>query len=111
MCIPTIIDEQFDRVVGVAASPVAVFFEVADSAPCAASRRVFERMAEEYDDRVIFLRIFVDENPTICYREKIEPPNCPSIIVYKRKKPIGSLIGAIDADGLGKLLEQAISVA
>ena len=109
MHIPTITDEMFEKVVGTAASPVVVFFEVAGSAPCAKARKELEVLSEEYDDRVIFIRISVDENPIVCGKQGIEAPNCPAVVAYKRKKVIGSLKGTVDTAELDKLLEQAIS--
>jgi thioredoxin-like negative regulator of GroEL len=107
MHVPTVTDEMLEKVLQAAASPVFVEFTEADSPVCARIRRRVEGTAEEFDDRVIFLRLYVDENPgpARAWRADLKP----TLVVFKRGREIGRTAGDVPAETLAALLEKAIT--
>jgi hypothetical protein len=63
MHIPTVTDQMLDKVLEAAASPVFVEFTEGGSENCFRVHHRIAALAEEFDDRVIFLRLDCDENP------------------------------------------------
>ena len=90
---PTVTDEMLEKVLQAAASPVFVEFTEADSVVSAKLRRRVEVTAEEFDDRVIFLRLFVDENPGPAAAWRID--SRPMLVVFKRGREIGRIGGDV----------------
>ena len=107
MHVPTVTDEMLEKVIEAAASPVFLVFFQADSAPSARLRRRVENVADEFDDRVIFLALNVDENPTIAQTHGVE--ECPLILVVKRGREVGRVPGDIARESIEELLERAIT--
>jgi thioredoxin-like negative regulator of GroEL len=107
MHVPTVTDEMLEKVVEAAASPVFLTFFEADSAPNARLRKRVEHIADEFDDRVIFLAINVDENPTAAQAHSVE--GGPVIVVLKRGREVGRAAGDIVRESIEELLERAIT--
>jgi len=107
MHVPTVTDEMLDKVLQAAASPVFVEFTEADSITCSKIRRRVEATAEDFDDRVIFLRLFADENPGPCAAWRVD--SFPALVVFKRGREIGRAAGDVAGDELCALLERAIT--
>jgi thioredoxin-like negative regulator of GroEL len=107
MHVPTVTDEMLDKVLQAAASPVFVEFTEADSSVSARIRRRVEVTAEEFDDRVIFLRLYVDENPGPAESWRIDAR--PTLVVFKRGREIGRIGGDVPADAVSDLIEKAIT--
>ena len=90
-----------------AASPVFVEFTEADSITCAKIRRRVESTAEDFDDRVIFLRLYVDENPGPGAAWRVD--GSPALLVFKRGREIGRAAGDVAPEEISALLERAIT--
>jgi thioredoxin-like negative regulator of GroEL len=107
MHVPTVTDEMLDKVVEAAASPVFLIFFEADSAGSARLRKRVEGVADEFDDRVIFLAVSADENPTPAKTHGVE--TFPSIVIVKRGREVARAAGDIAREGIEELLERAIT--
>src|SRR5207249_1850812 len=105
--VPTVTDEMLEKVLQAAASPVFVEFTEADSPGCSRLRRRVETTAEDFDDRVIFLRLFVEENPGPAAAWHVD--GAPSLVVFKRGREIGRAAGDVTSDEISALLERAIT--
>jgi len=107
MHIPTVTDEMLQKVLNAAASPVFVEYTMADDSLSKMMRRETDLVSDRYDDRVIFVRIFMDENPGVAHERLVEL--APTIVVYRRNKEIKRLTGPINGDGLEQFLEAMIT--
>ncbi|MBI2930463.1 MAG: hypothetical protein HYY16_02330 [Planctomycetes bacterium] len=107
MHVPTVTDEMLERVLEAAASPVFLVFFEADSIASARLRRRVENIADEFDDRVIFLALNVDENPTPGRSYGLD--ELPGIIVVKRGREVGRALGDVGRESIEELLERAIT--
>jgi len=105
MRIPTVTDQMLDKVLDQAASPVFVEFREG-TWDCLVVHRRIEVLAEDWDDRVIFLRIDVDENPT--YQAAYRALELPCIVIFRRGKEYGRCIGNLERETMELLLQRAI---
>lgn len=102
MRIPTITDEMAEKVLEAAASPVVL--EVTALGPDQArSRRILEIIADEFMDRIIFLRIFQEENPE--YVRRLFVKAYPTIIIFRRRAETFRLQGVMGTDQIRSRLE------
>ncbi|MBI4563502.1 MAG: hypothetical protein HY716_02255 [Planctomycetes bacterium] len=106
MHIPTVTDQMLEKVLQAAASPVLVEFTEGDSPVGARVHHRIEAIAEEFDDRVIFLRIDCDENPTPAAAWRAVERPC--VIIFKRNREFSRCMGNVDRESLARLLERAI---
>lgn len=106
MHIPRVTDQMLDKILEAAASPVLVEFTEGDNPLAAKVRGRIETTAEEFDDRVIFLRIDCDENPTPAAAWRAL--ELPCVVIFKRAREFGRCMGNVDRDSLSRLLERAI---
>lgn len=107
MHIPTVTDEMLEKVVDAAASPVFVVFCEAGSINSARLRWRVESIADEFDDRVIFLCLSIDENPTPAKGYALE--DGPGVVVLKRGRVVGRATGEVTPETIEDLLERAIT--
>ena len=106
MHIPTVTDQMLDKVLEAAASPVFVEFTEGGSETAARVHQRIAALAEEFDDRVIFLRLDCDENPTPAASWRAL--ELPCIVIFKRGTEFGRCMGNVDRDTMERLLERAI---
>ena len=107
MHIPIVTDEMLEKVADAAASPVFIAFVESGSTESVRLRYRVESIADEFDDRVIFLCLNVDENPTPA--KTLSILECPSIVILKRGRVVGRATGDITRESLEELLEKAIT--
>ena len=109
MHVPTVTDQMLDKCLEAASSPVAVLFfgGEAPDRTWLTSRR-FERVAEDYDDKVIFLRISGDENPTpfLLWTSLYAGVE---IVIFIRGKVAARLSGEFTTETIGRLLDAVIA--
>jgi thioredoxin-like negative regulator of GroEL len=103
--VPTVTDDMLRKSIDAAASPVAVLFFAGEPDRIRWVKDRFDAAAEELDDRVIFLRIDAEENPTIaaCWTHRL-----PEIVVFRKTWPKARLNGEFTAEAIGKLVEAVL---
>ena len=87
----TVGDSNFDEVVIKAKTPVLVDFWAPWCGPCRMVAPVVEELAEEYEGRVSFGKVNVDEAPKIASQFGIM--SIPTLILFKDGKPVSNIIG------------------
>lgn len=110
MKIPMCTDVMIEKVLGAAASPVAILWEETDGLGYRNNRTVTQFAADEYDDRVIFLACSIDENPSAA--EKWACPlhgglTAPGLTIYQNGRLLASLPRAYNLELCKTALEQA----
>jgi len=87
----TIDDSNFDQTVLQAETPVLVDFWAAWCGPCRMVAPVVEELAEEYEGRISFAKLDVDQNPKTASKYGIM--SIPTLLLFKDGKPISNIVG------------------
>jgi thioredoxin 1 len=99
-------DANFNEVVAQAKTPVLVDFWAPWCAPCHMVAPVVEELADEYDGKVSFGKVNVDENPKIASQYGIM--SIPTLILFKDGQPVSNIVGFRPKDELKKSLDSAL---
>jgi len=99
-------DGDFDQVVLQAKMPGVVEFWAAWCAPCRMVAPVVEELAEEYEGRVNFVELDVDQNPRTASKYGIM--SIPSLIIFKDGSPVSNLVGFRPKADLKRGLDAAL---
>jgi len=104
---PVEIEEvKFDESVLKAESPVLVDFWAPWCGPCRMVAPVVEELAEEYDGRVAFVKVNVDNAPRIASQYGIM--SIPTLMLFKEGQPVDTIIGFRPKEELKKSLDTAL---
>ena len=87
----SVTDIDFDQRVLEADKPVVVDFWATWCKPCVMVAPILDELAEEYNERINFVKVDVDENPKIAARYGIM--SIPALFIFKNGEPVTHLIG------------------
>lgn len=88
-----ITDAEFDAKVLKSALPVVVDFWATWCAPCRAIAPTLERIAVEYDGRLIVAKVDVDENPV--YAQQFGVQGIPTLLLVRGGNIVDRIVGAL----------------
>ena len=100
-------DSEFSQQVLSADLPVLVDFWADWCGPCKMIAPVVEELAEEYDGKVSFTKVDVDDNPNIAISYGIR--SIPTLLIFKDGKVAEQVIGAVPKSMLKKKLDKVLS--
>ncbi len=102
-----ITDSNFDRTVLKADKPVLVDFWATWCKPCQMVAPIVEELAKEYDGRVKFVKVDVDQNPKTATKYKVM--SIPTLLVFKKGQPVSHLVGFRPKNELKRILDTALA--
>ena len=105
--ITTVDQSSFQKTVLESQKPVLVDFWAPWCAPCRAVAPVVEELAKQYDGKIEFAKVNVDEAPFVASSYGIM--SIPTLMIFKGGKPLEQVIGFKPKDQLQKLLDNALA--
>lgn len=84
-------DSSFSEVVLQAEKPVLIDFWAAWCKPCLMVAPILDELAEEYDGKISFVKMDVDQNPQTAAKYGIM--SIPALLVFKNGEPVSQIIG------------------
>jgi len=99
-------DGNFDQIVLQAKTPVLVDFWAAWCGPCLMVAPVVAELAEEYDGRVSFTKLDVDQNPKTASQYGIM--SIPTLLIFKNGAPVSNIVGFRPKADLKRALDTAL---
>lgn len=100
-------DSDFDQSVLKADKPVVVDFWATWCKPCLMVAPILDELAEEYSDRVKFVKLDVDQNPGTA--SKYGVMSIPTLLIFKNGEPINHLVGFRPKQELQRNLDSSLS--
>jgi len=100
-------DQNFEQTVKENNKPVLVDFFAEWCPPCKMLSPILERLEKEYEKKIIFAKVNVDEAPMIAQKFGINP--IPTVILLKKGKPVGSFVGLIPEEEIKNWLEENLA--
>ena len=100
----TVGDSDFESEVLKADGPVIVDFWAAWCGPCKMMEPVYEEAAEEYDGKMKFAKVNVDENPEAPAKYGVR--GIPTIIIYKDGNVAATKVGALTKSQLTAFIDE-----
>lgn len=99
-------DSNFDQMVLQVKTPVLVDLWAPWCAPCRMVAPVVEELASEYEGRVSFAKLNVDQNPRTASRYGIM--SIPTLLIFKDGKPVSNIVGFRPKAELKRSLDAAL---
>ena len=99
-------EEEFKTAVLQSGTPVLVDFWAQWCAPCLAAAPVIEELAKEYDGKVGFTKVNVEDNSMIAAKYGIAA--IPTMLIFKNGEPVKQLVGLKPKKELKKVLDAAL---
>lgn len=84
-------DSNFDQIVLQAKTPVLVDLGADWCAPCRMIAPIIEELAKEYEGRVSFVKLDVDQNPRTASQYGIM--SIPTLLIFKNGAPVSNIVG------------------
>ena len=100
-------DASFENDVLKSTSPVVVDFWAVWCGPCRMIAPMVEELETEYEGKVEFVKLNVDENPETSMNYGIR--SIPTLLVFKDGKPVDQVVGAVPKKELKKHVDAVLA--
>jgi thioredoxin len=98
-------DQNFDEVIKKNKKPILVDFWAQWCMPCFILGPILEKVAQEYEDKLILAKVNLDNAPQISQRYGIE--QIPTVVFFKEGKPTSGFIGVRPEPAIKEFLNEA----
>jgi len=99
-------EDNFQDVVLQSKSLVVVDFWAQWCAPCLAAAPVLEELEKEYDGKIDFTKVNVDENGPLAVKYGIAA--IPTMLIFKSGQPVQQILGYRPKKELKKVLDEVL---
>ena len=102
-------ENNFEQVVLQADKPVLVDLWAIWCKPCQMIAPILDELAEEFNGRVSFVKVDIDQNPKTAARYGIM--SIPTLLIFKNGEPVSHIVGLRPKAEIKRKLEDAIAKA
>lgn len=106
MAVTAVTDADFDQMVRTATKPVLVDFWATWCSPCKQIAPILEELSEAYGDRMTFVKVNADENPTATTTQGVR--SLPTLQIIVNGEIVRQFIGAKSKKVLIDAIEEHI---
>ena len=99
--------QQFEQEVLNSANPVFVDFWAEWCGPCRAVSPVVEELSKEYDGKVDFVKVNVDENGELA--QKYNVFSIPTLAIFKNGEVVSQKVGASAKESFQTMIDSSLS--
>jgi len=99
-------DGSFDQIVLQANKPTLVDFWAAWCKPCLMIAPILDELSEEYNDKISFVKLDVDQNTKTAAKYGIM--SIPTLIIFKNGEPVSHIVGLRPKGELKRSLEASL---
>jgi thioredoxin 1 len=99
-------DGDFSKVVLESEQPVLVDFWATWCAPCRAIAPAIDALATQYEGKVKFTKLNIDDNQDTPQQYGIR--SIPTLLVFKGGKVVGQIVGAVPKDKIEAAITKAL---
>jgi thioredoxin 1 len=99
-------DENFEKEISGSELPVLVDFFAVWCEPCKVLGPILEKVAKEFEGKLILIKANVNEIPVISQKFGIE--QIPTVVLFEKGKAISGFIGLRNEEDIRKWLGEAI---
>lgn len=90
MAVMELDQKRFDELVNHGEKPVLVDFWAPWCVYCRRIAPAYEKIAQQYADRLVVAKVNIDENPDLARQERIEV--IPTLVLYHKGEALGSIV-------------------
>ena len=99
-------DANFEQVVLKSKKPVLVDFWATWCKPCVLVAPIVDELASEFDGKIDFVKVDIDNNPKTPARYNIM--SIPTLLIFKNGEPVSHMVGLKQKAEMKKNLESAL---
>ena len=99
--------QQFEQLVLNSANPVFVDFWAEWCGPCRSVSPVVEELSSEYDGKVDFVKINVDENAELA--QKYNVFSIPTLAIFKNGEVVSQKVGASTKESFKTMIDSSLN--
>jgi len=96
-------EDSFQKTVLQSKLPTLVDFWAEWCAPCLAAAPILEDLAEEYDGKINFARVNVEDNSSLATKYGVAA--IPTMLIFKDGQPVQQIVGYRPKKELKKMLD------
>ncbi len=71
--------------------------------PCKRVAPILEELSKEYEGKVEFFKLNVDENPEIASKYRIT--SIPTMLIFKNGEPVDKIVGALPKQNIKQVID------
>jgi thioredoxin len=99
-------DQNFEEEIKKAEKPILADFWASWCMPCNMLTPILEKLAGEYEDKLIFAKVNLDESKIIA--QKLGIDRIPTVVLFKEGKPVSGFIGVKGEEDIRKWIESLL---
>ncbi|MFC2034235.1 thioredoxin [Chloroflexota bacterium] len=99
-------DDDFDQTVLHSQKPVLVDLWAPWCKPCKMVAPVLDELADEYDGKINFVKVDIDQNPKTATKYGIM--SIPALLIFKEGKPVSQMVGLRSKGELKRSLDDIL---